>query len=108
MHFDPVNMINSPDKYFNNGELIRKCFDRLDRLIKSCHGKDIVISQEFTTHLSEVGPGLGNLDYDRFLLELSKRPAVPLMLEHLSQAGEYRAALEYIKKTARKQNIEII
>ena len=108
VHLDPVNMINSPDKYFSNGELIRECFERMGDRIRSCHGKDILLQQELTTHLSEVQPGEGNLDYAVFLEQLSRRPDVPLMLEHMTKPGQYQSAIEYIKKIARERNINIL
>ena len=34
VHLDPVNMIDSPRTYFNNGDLIRDCFQRLGPYIE--------------------------------------------------------------------------
>ena len=51
--------------------------------IKSCHAKDIALSEKLTTHLDEVRPGLGGLDYATFLRELDKLdPDTLLMIEH--------------------------
>ena len=101
VHLDPVNIICSPQRYFKNGQLIRECFRKLGPYIKSCHAKDILLSLKLTTHLDEVRPGLGALDYATFLGELSKFPNTPLMLEHLPNAEEYRLAATHIRAVAK-------
>ncbi len=102
VHLDPVNIVCSPQRYFRNGALIRECFEKLGPQIKSCHGKDILLDTKLTTHLDEVRPGLGRLDYTTFLRELSKWPDIPLMLEHLPNAEEYRLAAEYVRSVGKK------
>ncbi|MFC1614421.1 sugar phosphate isomerase/epimerase family protein [Gemmatimonadota bacterium] len=99
-HLDPVNLVCSPQRYFNNGALIRECFNKLGPYIKSCHAKDTLIQPELTTHIDEVRPGLGKLDYATYLRELSRRPDTPLMLEHLETAEEYGQGAEYIRSVA--------
>ena len=102
VHLDPVNLICSPQRYFKSGQLIRECFRKLGPyLIRSCHAKDILLSTKLTTHLDEVRPGLGALDYDTFLRELSKFPRTPLMLEHLPNAEEYRLAATHVRSVAK-------
>ena len=108
VHMDPVNMVVSPEIYFNNGALIRDCFKKLGPYIKSCHAKDITLREDiYTPHLTEVRPGLGLLNYKVFLQELAKFPNVPLMMEHLDTEAEYRLASEYIRSEARKSGIKI-
>jgi sugar phosphate isomerase/epimerase len=107
VHLDPVNLVCSPQRYFSNGKLIRECFEKLGPHIKSCHAKDILLQQKLTTHLDEIRPGLGGLDYATFLKELSKYPDVPLMLEHLPNAEEYRLAAEHIRSVAKKVEISL-
>ena len=102
VHLDPVNLVCSPQRYFSTGKLIRECFKKLGPYVKSCHAKDILLQQKLTTHLDEVRPGLGGLDYAAFLTELSKLPDIPLMLEHLPNAEEYRLAAEHIRSVAKK------
>ncbi len=102
VHLDPVNIVCSPQRYYSNGKLIRECFDKLGPHIKSCHAKDILLDAKLTTHLDEVRPGLGGLDYVVFLKELSKMPDTPLMLEHLSGAEQYRLAAEHIRSVGTK------
>ena len=101
VHLDPVNIVCSPQRYFRSGQLIRECFEKLGPYIKSCHAKDILLQTKLTTHLDEVRPGLGGLDYATFLRELSKMPDTPLMLEHLKGAEEYRKAADHIRGVAK-------
>lgn len=103
VHFDPVNLVCSPQRYYNTGILIREFIAKLGPNIKSCHAKDIIMSEELTVHLDETRPGLGNLDYQVFLQELNKlEPDIPLMLEHLSTEGEYVHAANYVRKVAKE------
>lgn len=105
VHLDPVNLINSPRRYFNNGQVIRECFSKLGPHIKSCHAKDIILEKKLTTHLNEIRPGLGGLDYATFLRELSKVPDTPLMLEHLENQEQYRQAADHIRGVAEKMGL---
>jgi sugar phosphate isomerase/epimerase len=103
VHLDPVNFVSSPQRYFRNAELIRDCFTNLGPYIKSCHAKDIILKEDiYTPHLDEVRPGLGKLDYAVFLKELSRFPDIPLMMEHLPDAEQYRLAADYIRSIAKK------
>jgi sugar phosphate isomerase/epimerase len=62
-HFDPVNLIMTPRVYFDNGTLIRECFDKLGQWVVSCHAKDIKLHHQAALHLDEVQIGDGVLDY---------------------------------------------
>jgi len=108
VHFDPVNLVNSPAVYFRNGRLISDFIGKLGPRIRSCHAKDTVLREQLTVHLDEVRPGLGQLDYRTYLRELARLPGdVPLMLEHLSQPDEYRAAAEYVRRIARSEGVSL-
>ena len=83
-HFDPVNLIMTPRVYWNNGALIRECFEKLGAWVVSCHAKDIKLHHQAALHLDEEQIGEGVLDYATYLGELARLPReVPLMLEHL-------------------------
>jgi sugar phosphate isomerase/epimerase len=99
VHLDPVNMINSPERYYRNGAFIKECFAKLGPYIKNCHAKDISLGTNLTVHLDKVIIGTGGLDYKVFLTELSKLKNVPLMLEHLETAEEYDQAAASVRKT---------
>ena len=99
VHFDPVNLVNSPERYYKNGELIRDFVRRLGPHIKACHAKDVLMAPRFNAHIDQVQPGLGALDYGVYLRELDRlNPDMPLMLEHLETQEEYRQAAEYVRK----------
>lgn len=105
VHFDPVNLVVSPQLYYKNGEMISDAFKKLGPFVKSCHAKDILLENELTVHLNEVRPGTGNLNYVVFLKELSKFSGIPLMLEHLKTAEEYALGAEYIRNVGQKNGI---
>jgi sugar phosphate isomerase/epimerase len=108
VHLDPVNLVCSPARYFNNGDLIHECFAKLGPHIKSCHAKDILLSDKLTTHLDEVRPGMGGLDYPAFLTELDKLdPDTPLMLEHLPTPVEYVMAATHIRAVAKDIGVAV-
>lgn len=98
VHLDPVNMINSPRRYYYNGAFIKECFNKLGPYIKNCHAKDILLNTNLTVHLDEVLLGTGGLDYIVFLTELRKLKDVPLMLEHLKTNAEYDQAATNVRK----------
>jgi sugar phosphate isomerase/epimerase len=104
-HMDPVNLINCPERYYNNGKLIKEAFDKLGPYIKSCHGKDIQMREGFPVNLQECQPGLGKLDYTVYLTEVSKLKDVPIMLEHLEREEEYDAAAKYIRGVGKETGI---
>jgi sugar phosphate isomerase/epimerase len=99
VHLDPVNMINSPRRYYGNGAFIKECFAKLGPYIKNCHAKDILLRSDLTVHLDEVLLGTGGLDYKIYLSELSRLKDVPLMLEHLKTKEDYDQAAANVKKT---------
>jgi sugar phosphate isomerase/epimerase len=83
VNLDPVNMINSPSKYFNNTDLIKECFEKLGHYIKNCHAKDIKLRDAFTVHFDHVTLGTGGGDFKTYLTYLSKLQDIPLIMEHM-------------------------
>jgi sugar phosphate isomerase/epimerase len=108
VHLDPVNMINSPGRYYNSGSFIKECFSKLGPHIKNCHAKDILLDNKLTVHLDEVLLGTGGLDYKVFLNELSRLKDIPLMLEHLQTSTEYDQAAMNVKKIGKSNGIEFL
>ena len=107
-HLDPVNLVCSPQRYYGSSDLIKECFAKLGPYIKSCHAKDIALSERLTVHLDEVRPGLGALDYRVYLRELDKLgPDAVLMLEHLQTAEEYALATDHVRSVAAKVGVTI-
>lgn len=100
VHLDPCNLVNSPEKFYRNADLLNACFDKLGPWIVSCHAKDLTWEVELNVHFREVRPGAGALDYRTFLRRLAAMPnPPPLMIEHLKGAEEYAAAAKYIRET---------
>ena len=99
VHLDVCNVINSPRRFYESGEVIRECFRKLGAWITSCHAKDLQWVPEYNVHFAEVVPGRGQVDYRAYLDELAKLPRdAPLMLEHLKTAAEYDEGRAYIRR----------
>lgn len=108
VHFDPVNMVSSPQLFFKNGAFIKECFRKLGPNIRSCHAKDISIREDnYIPQLDECQPGTGKLNYNVFLSELSNLKDIPLMMEHLKTGEEYESAADYIRSVGRRNKITI-
>jgi len=106
VHLDPCNLINSPEKFYRNSDLLNECFDKLGRWIVSCHAKDLAWEVEMNIHFKEVCPGQGALDYTTYLKRLAQLPQnPPLMIEHLANAGQYAAARAHILEVGRKAGL---
>lgn len=98
VHVDMANLINSPDRYYNNAALTKETFRKLGRWVVSAHAKDIAGKDG---HLAETIPGRGGLDYATYLREVtSLGREVPLMLEHLRTPEEYDEARQYVMRKA--------
>ena len=108
-HVDIVNTITSPHAYYDNTAIINEWFDKLAPYIRCCHAKDSIIRDVLTVHLDECRPGTGNIDYDTYLKRVNELPDknVCLMLEHMTEAEDYRLATEYIKKKAEALGIKL-
>lgn len=96
IHFDPVNLINSPRRYFASREYVRDFIDRVGPHIVAVHIKDVLLEKTLTTHLREVRPGLGGFDLAGFFEEAKRLGDVPIMLEHLPSEEEYRLARDHV------------
>ena len=106
-HFDPVNLISSPQRYFHNGPFLRECFEKLGPYIKSCHAKDIILRDHLTVHLDEVPPGQGSLDYATFITELAKLDDnIPLIIEHI-RPEEITPAVDYLRAVAERVGVDL-
>ena len=102
VHLDVCNVMNSPERMYHNGDVIRECFSKLGRWIASCHAKDLKWEDYVQVSLREVIPGRGDIDYRAYLTGLSGLPAeVPLMLEHLKTAEEYTEGRNHIEGVAK-------
>jgi len=106
VHLDPCNMVNSPEKFYNNTALLNDCFDKLGKWIASCHAKDLTWDIEMNVHFREVPPGKGSMDYATYLRRVAALPqGPPVMLEHLATAQEYDGAREHIFAVGKEQGL---
>ena len=106
VHLDVCNVVNSPERFYNNSALIAECFRKLGKWIVSCHAKDLQWVPEMNVHFVEVVPGRGQIDYAAYLRELSRLAVdAPLMLEHLKTAEEYDEGKQHIQRIARESQL---
>jgi sugar phosphate isomerase/epimerase len=106
VHLDPCNLINCPERFYRNSDLLNACFDTLGPWIASCHAKDLTWDIEMNVHFREVVPGTGTLDYTTFLNRLAALPqGPPLMMEHLGKPEEYERARDYIVGVGKKAGL---
>lgn len=104
-HVDIANIINSPERFYQNTALINDTFKKLGKWIVSCHAKDVVGKD---VHFAETMPGRGGMDYATYLRNVTALPhEVPLMLEHLRTAEEYDEARLYVMKMAKDTGIPL-
>ncbi|MFZ9858588.1 MAG: sugar phosphate isomerase/epimerase family protein [Roseiflexaceae bacterium] len=105
-HLDPVNMINSVERFYQHRLFISHCIDVLGPYIRACHIKDMVIERPFVVSLRETAPGRGSLDYAYILRQLQRLDIdTPVLLEHLSESAEYDAAAAYVRTKAAEVGI---
>jgi sugar phosphate isomerase/epimerase len=108
VHLDPCNLVNSPDRFYQNSQLIRDCVEKLGPHIVSCHAKDLSWEVEMNVHFREVRPGTGAVDYATYLGLLARLPQrPPLMLEHLPNAEEYDLARRFILDKCQQEGIQV-
>jgi len=106
VNLDPVNMMNTPSKYYNNGDLIKECFEKLGPYIKNCHAKDIKLRDAYTIHFDDVTLGTGIVDFKTYLTCLSKLKDIPLIMEHMNTSGEYDKAAITLKAIGNETGVQ--
>ncbi len=104
---DPVNMINLGN-YYRSTELIEECFDLLGDHIIAAHAKDSFIPNRMSAYITEVAPGKGVIDYETYLVRMSRLSGWPrsLLIEHIPD-DEYAGAKKYIEDTAAKVGVRL-
>lgn len=107
VHLDPCNLVNSPQRFYENGRLIDECFDKLGAWIASCHAKDLAWEVEMNVHFREVTLGTGSLDYTRYLKRLAALSGdVPLMIEHMAGPEEYDKSRRWLFELGGKIGVQ--
>ena len=107
VNLDPVNMM-SLSNYYHSTELIEECFDLLGENIMGCHAKDsYILPDKQTVLVQEVRPGKGVVDYETYLVRMSrlKWPRA-LEPEHIED-DEYPPAKAYIEEVAKRVGVKI-
>lgn len=108
VHLDPCNLINSPQRFYENALLIRQCFEQLGPWLVSCHAKDVAWEVEMQVHFREVTLGAGSLDYGTYLKCLAALPRdVPLMIEHMQGPEEYLKSRDFVIAVAGELGIPV-
>jgi len=107
VNLDPTNMVHLYN-HFHTTELINECFDLLGENIVGCHAKDsYVLPHSQTVHVQEVCPGRGNLDYETYLVRMSRLEWIrALSVEHFPE-DQFPEAWAYIRKVAARVGVKI-
>jgi sugar phosphate isomerase/epimerase len=107
VNLDPVNMI-SLASYYHTTELLNECFDLLGESILGCHAKDTYIwPDKQTVHIQEVCAGRGVMDYETYLVRLSRMKWPRTILPEHVPGDQLIEAAEYIRKVAAKVGVKI-
>ncbi|GAB3925363.1 sugar phosphate isomerase/epimerase family protein [Larkinella terrae] len=104
-HIDIANIINTPERFYKNTELINETFRKLGRWIVAVHAKDV---HGKDVHFAETMPGRGALDYQAYIRNVTALPQeTPFMLEHLRTPEEYDEARLFVIKKAAEAGIPL-
>jgi len=104
-HIDIANILNSPERFYNNKSLINETFKKLGPWITSCHAKDVIGKE---VHLAEAMPGKGGIDYAAYLMNVVSLPQeAPFMLEHLRTPDEYDQARQFVMEKSAGLGIQL-
>ena len=107
VNLDPTNMV-SLATYFHTTDLLNECFDLLGESIMGCHAKDTyILPDKQTVHVQEVCPGKGVMDYETFLVRMSRLKWPRAIFPEHIEPEEYPEADAYIKRIAGKVGVEI-
>lgn len=108
VHLDTCNMINSPDRFWNNTHLINEAFDLLGQWIVSAHAKDLRWQLEMNIHFVECPLGEGVLDYVTLLKRMATLPNdAPLMVEHMKDQAEYLQCRDHLFKVSAEAKVPL-
>lgn len=108
VHFDAVNLVNCPARYFDNAALIREFVAGLGPQVRSVHVKDILMYDKLTLHLDEVELGQGEMALDVLLHECDRLdPDLPMMLEHLPDDAAYDRAASHLRGVAAREGLAL-
>jgi sugar phosphate isomerase/epimerase len=99
VHMDIINMINSAERYFYPEEFLEEVAETLGNRIRSCHIKDVHLSEAFTFRLEECAPGKGEFPLRAYAERMHRiDPEMPVILEHLNTDEGYITSMGYLKE----------
>lgn len=102
---DPVNMLH-PGVFYRTTELINECFDLIGEDIVYAHAKDLQWN-EMLPHFEGVILGEGTMDYETYLVRLSRmKYSRAILIEHLPEE-KYAPSKQYLEETAKKLGVTI-
>jgi len=108
VHLDVCNVINTPDRFYRNSEVISECFRKLrPGFYPATPRTSLGDEDEYNVHFQETVPGRGQINYATYLREMASIDA-PLMLEHLNSAEDYAEAREYIHRIAKESAVTFL
>lgn len=108
VNLDPVNMM-ALDTYYHSTELLTECFDLLGEQILGAHAKDsYIVPDEQTVILREVAAGRGVMDYETYLVRLSRMKWPRTLLPEHVPADQLIEGAAYIRKVAAKVGVKIV
>ncbi len=107
VHMDAINMVSTPEIYFDTEGLIKRCFALLGPHIRSCHLKDVTIAHGGVCLLQETTCGNGGFALGAYMRAAHETdPDMPMLLEHLHTDAEYLASLTDVKEILKREGIE--
>ncbi|MBP3653550.1 MAG: sugar phosphate isomerase/epimerase [Clostridia bacterium] len=110
VHVDMCNMVNSMEKAYATGALVRDFFREFGGLVRSVHAKDLIIENHVLSfRLREVIPGQGMFDHEALLRCCDALDAdMPVLAEHLTTQEEYLQATGFLAAKAKELKLEFI
>ncbi|MDR1532284.1 MAG: sugar phosphate isomerase/epimerase [Clostridiales bacterium] len=98
VHYDPVNLVCSPDTYYRSGWYMQDFVKRFGPKIRACHIKDVELIDAYVFQLHERAPGEGTLDYPALFRALDGlSPDLPITTEHLPDQESFDRAERFIR-----------
>lgn len=105
--YDPTNQV-SPATYYRTTELINEGFDLLGEDIIAAHAKaPLITPDKMSCYITEVAAGKGEMDYETYLVRLSRLSSPrALIVEHIPDE-EQAGAKTFIEQTASKVGVKL-
>ncbi len=104
VHLDVFNWMTSAKRYFYNEDFVDECFEKLGKLTKSVHLKDVKLEEGYTLHLRETYPGDGGINiYHLIEKALSYDADMTFIVEHLNTDEEYLRSVKYVQGLCKKK-----